>query len=345
MTRGGDDNDADDLPRSEEATVYTNIKMSSPNKLKFLGSALEDAMLNNIPFVLDPNQDEMLTEAFIGAYGGISGTYTCVAETCVAVMTTTNIVTEQRILGVIDANWEFESDEDVESAATQDEGYMYYGYWLRSPMADQPYQFTALSGGGAMALFDPPALLLDSRDALKATYKGGAAGRYVTRKLSFIDDLVDEKSPAYHGRFTANAELKAYFGTNEAFEEVIDDVTSVVTSPNNKNQVHGTITNFKDGATDLGFEVTLKRQEIGTAGAIVADGNGDMMNVTAKFSDTATNSAADGAGSWSAQFYGPAADTKANESANTKLPSGVAGQFNASSSHTVVIGAFGAQKQ
>ena len=39
LTRGGEDNDV--LPISEEATVYTNIKVSKPNKLKFLGDACE----------------------------------------------------------------------------------------------------------------------------------------------------------------------------------------------------------------------------------------------------------------------------------------------------------------
>ena len=61
-------------------------------------------------------------------------------------------------------------------------------------------------------MFVVPDALTDADDALKATYKGGAAGRYVTRKLSFTDQGVDAKSPAYHGRFTADAELNAYFG-------------------------------------------------------------------------------------------------------------------------------------
>ena len=221
----------------------------------------EGNSLADIPFVLNPDQDEMLTTAFTGAYGGISGKYTCVAFTCVAVPTTVNDVTEQRILGVINASWEFVSDENIESAATQDVGYMYYGYWLRSSMDNVAYQFNAFFGGDVMAEFDPPEVLLDEREALTATYKGGAAGRYVTSKLNFINDTVDVKSPAYHGRFTANAELKAYFGNPPSSAPVTDD-TGMETSPDNQNQVHGTITDFMDGATDLGFEVTLNRQLI-----------------------------------------------------------------------------------
>ena len=76
-------------------------------------------------------------------------------------------------------------------------------------------------------------------------------------------------------------------------------------------------------------------------GAIASVAN----SATAKFSNTPTNTAATGMGTWNAQFYGPAADTDAMESANTKLPSGVAGQFNVGSAHTNVVGAFAAEIQ
>ena len=49
-------------------------------------------------------------------------------------------------------------------------------------------------------------------------------------------------------------------------------------------------------------------------------------------------------GSWSANFYGSAADTDEDtrEAANNKLPSGVAGEFNVGSDYTRVVGAFAA---
>ena len=71
----------------------------------------------------------------------------------------------------------------------------------------------------------------------------------------------------------------------------------------------------------------------------------------AKFDETATSTTADGTGTWSGQFYGPNAadirdeddDSTAND-ANT-TPSGFAGEFNASSTYTAVVGAFAAERQ
>ena len=49
-------------------------------------------------------------------------------------------------------------------------------------------------------------------EVLTAVYEGGAAGRYVTRKLQIKDQVVNPQSPGYHGRFTARARLEANFG-------------------------------------------------------------------------------------------------------------------------------------
>ena len=113
--------------------------------------------------------------------------------------------------------------------------------------------FSAFFGGGTESRVRMvPDVLTNDGEALAATYKGGAAGRYVTRKLSFTNQGVDPKSPAYHGRFTANAELKAYFGAHLSFALVTDpeiDLTIMdnptVVSPENRNMIHGTITGFQ----------------------------------------------------------------------------------------------------
>ena len=54
-----------------------------------------------------------------------------------------------------------------------------------------------------------------------------------------------------------------------------------------------------------------------------------------------------GTGDWTAIFYGPNADVTAMpaENVDTKLPSGVAGEFDVSSIYTKVVGAFAAEKQ
>ena len=350
----------------EKATVYTNIVAATPRKLTYGGTESDTEYTggpvplpaNPFVFVLDAGQgnDVSLTmvnvaTSFRGAYGDIPGIFRCAAAaTCTNVETEMNI-SDQRILSnQLISNWTFESDKNVESVALQSEDYMYFGYWLQSPMdprLPQPaYQFSAFSGGGTGAEFVLPGDLIDGVDALTATYKGGAAGRYVTRKLSFTNQVLDPKSPAYHGRFTANAELKAYFGAHESFDTVVN-AAGVEIRPDNRNMIHGTITDFMDGSRDLGnrdlgFEVTLTRRPMGTGLITSPD---DDTSATAKFSNTLTNTAATGTGNWNAQFYGPSADAEAGESENTKLPSGVAGEFDVSSAHTNVVGAFAAEKQ
>ena len=75
---------------------------------------------------------------------------------------------------------------------------------------------------------------------------------YVSRELQLVNGLVDDYSPGTYGRFTAKAELEANFGTHA---DLVDG-TSV------SNTIHGTISEFRDGDTDLGFEVTLSRLDI-----------------------------------------------------------------------------------
>ena len=361
LTRGtGADGDGLVIP--EEATVYTNIIPSTPRNRTYGGdentSGAVPAPTATLPIELDAGQgdDDSLNmvmqdmaRTFTGAIGGVSGTFTCAAgATCTPVMTETNIGSQRLLENQLAQGWTFESDEYDESVALQSEDYMYFGYWLRSPedatIPNPAYQFSAFFGGGTDAEFEVPGALTNADDALTATYRGGAAGRYVTRKLSFTDQGVVPESPAYHGRFTANAELNAYFGAHETFAEVPDgdDADELVDKPNRQNRIRGTITDFMDGDTDLGFEVTLGLQEIGSTGAIASVAG----TATAKFSDTPTNTAGTGMGTWDAQFYGPNAATDAEDDVvNTTLPSGVAGQFNAGSVHTNVVGAFAAEKQ
>ena len=47
--------------------------------------------------------------------------------------------------------WTFKSDDYVESVATQDADYMYFGYWLQSPDDDatDDYSFATFFGGPA----------------------------------------------------------------------------------------------------------------------------------------------------------------------------------------------------
>ena len=365
--------DDTDLPTPQEATVYTNIDPATKQKLK-LGDGDEVAVTvpnaTNV-FVLDSGEDDDETinkdeSSFRVAYNGVPGTFTCVGDTCADINTDTDDNTGQRVIDgtqttfVMDG-WTFESDDYVEAVATQDADYMYFGYWLQSPNPDPDpdvdtsvYEFATFFGGPvgdddmAVKFTVPTELSGRERDdeALTATYKGGAAGRYVTRKLRIKDQGVDPQSPGYTGRFTARATLTAHFGEHKDF----DAGDNAVKQPETHNTIGGTITDFRDGATDLGFEITLKRADINANDGATSEVSGVAM---AKFSETATSTAAaDNAGAWSGDFYGPVAVTKdeatddmPEEDASTKLPSGVAGQFNASSPYTSVVGVFGAEKQ
>ena len=297
-------------------------------------------------FAIDPGQeDDAFEEAFMGSYiradsTRIHGTFTCNTATgapaCTEVMvpSMTNANGNLELLTQLATGWTFESDDNVKEGETPDADYLYFGYWLSSPVETSDtvagYQFAAYSSGNLPFTVLPALTALVVADALKATYEGGAAGRYVTRDLDIVGGTVDPNSPGSHGRFTAKAELVAYFGTHADVDEV--EVT---------NSIGGTITEFKDGEKDLGFDVTLVRTEL-----IPNDDNiGSSATTTATFG----NNDADGAGSWTATFYGAAADDDMDtrEAPENKLPSGVAGQFDVNSpeGYTRVVGAYAAEKK
>ena len=173
LTRGtGADGDGP-LRIPEEATVYTNIVPSTPRKRTYGGDVPPPSgavptthrRLDSIELDADQGDDASLNEvvadttrSFTGAYGDISGTFTCAAgdNTCSAVATQTSH--GQRILNSqLGVGWTFESDENVERVALQSEDYMYFGYWLRSPedatIPTPAYEFSAFFGGGSDAEF------------------------------------------------------------------------------------------------------------------------------------------------------------------------------------------------
>ena len=328
--------------REDEGTFYTNIMKAGSGKWKVSG---DQVPLETYAFVIDPDQVISIEDGatFTGAYvtedGDIPGTYTCVntGEACndpgtpVTSLETGNLILNNQL----DANWNFESDNDVKKGNVADKDYMYFGYWLQMPAKQSDdatlYKFRVYSGGTGENVFSVHALLLDQDDDLTAVYKGGAAGRYVTRNLQFKDEVADPLSPGFHGRFTANAELTAYFGDHTSFVEDGD-------LPNRRNMLGGSIKEFKDkdGGKDLDFEVILSPVVMVVGDSPIPDDGNTRFGGTAAGTDN---------GDWSANFYGPNAATTNTLATNNTLPSGVAGQFDASSIYTKVIGAFAAEKQ
>ena len=341
--------DAEPATTMDKATIYTNIAAAVAGTWEITGAELPSTTsgeATHMVFAIDPGQeDDAFEEAFMGSYiradsTRIHGTFTCNTATgapaCTEVMvpSMTNANGNLELLTQLATGWTFESDDNVKEGETPDADYLYFGYWLSSPVETSDtvagYQFAAYSSGNLPFTVLPALTALGVADALKATYEGGAAGRYVTRDLDIVGGTVDPNSPGSHGRFTAKAELVAYFGTHADVDEV--EVT---------NSIGGTITEFKDGEKDLGFDVTLVRTEL-----IPNDDNiGSSATTTATFG----NNDADGAGSWTATFYGAAADDDMDtrEAPENKLPSGVAGQFDVNSpeGYTRVVGAYAAEKK
>ena len=349
---------------NDDVTVYTNIESSTPQNLKYT-AGMVPALSNTVTFVLDANQDDdgslntdidmpSTVRSITGVFSGVPGAFTCAKTVaCAEITTETNAGGQRVLMENIGAGWTFESDGPVESEATQDGDYLYFGYWLKSPVvsSEDPtnYDFGVIVGGRTSFEIES-ALSTNDDEALTATYDGRAAGMYVTRKLEIKDQIVDPQSPGYHGSFTARASLTANFGMHENFEA--DDETM---RPDTRNTIEGSITDIMDGNMDLGFgKITLKRTPIQATGSMTG-------TTEANFGDTARNTGAPGTGTWSGQFYGPSADDlnvalrAANpgvddsdlilaEDAST-LPTGVAGQFNVSSNtgHTRVVGAFAAE--
>ena len=119
------------------------------------------------------------------------------------------------------------------------------------------------------------------------------------------------------------------------------------------NTISGTITDFKDGGTDLGFKVELNsRAIIGTDGGIGVEWIQMEVRwaprqslVKLRLIVQVRRQQVIGAVHFSVLMPLQATATTEAEDPDTKLPSGVAGEFNVSSTYTKVVGAFAAELQ
>ena len=143
LTRGGSDTAG--LLTPEEATVYTNIENATPRKLTYggdepTGAATIPAPSADVSIVLTDNKDVSMlhvsadtARTFTGTISGASGTFTCAASQACAEIVPSENAGGQMILTTVLTDWTFVSNSVVESAALQDENYMFFGYWLREP--------------------------------------------------------------------------------------------------------------------------------------------------------------------------------------------------------------------
>ncbi len=138
-----------------------------------------------------------------GTYKGASGEYSCSSSTpCSAEATTDGIVFRT-------GSWKFKPDSGA-MVEIKDASYLQFGWWVHKDAADAPtnadvfYALKTPSSGGITA---------ETRDAIialtgTATYKGYAAGKFAVYHST--EDINES------GHFTADAMLKATFGTNAA---------------------------------------------------------------------------------------------------------------------------------
>lgn len=327
---------------TDYVTVYTDIKPATQQKLEYNAGSLPNAIASGNRIILtdDPPTGSTTYSSTDGTkhkvtINGIAGTLEC-ATNCTAITTLGTAATGDQDKNTVNVNltagWSFESTNYIESEATQDSDYMYFGYWLSVPDTGD-YAFNTFYGGSLPVTDTGMDDLQDEAGAAwtlkksKATYTGKAAGMYVTKTLAVGADGLLSSTPTKQGQFTADASLTAYFGQSP-------EVASTM-----QNTLTGTITNFKDGDTVLGFHLNL------TDGLGATDTTGNILESNAvSGSITGTHGKVpvsdDGASSWEAKFYGPSATSETK-----RLPTGVAGDFEAHFSDASVVGGFGAAKK
>ena len=186
-----------------------------------------------------------------------------------------------------------------------DQDHLVFGWWTKVNEDDDSVAFQTFSGG--MQVY--PVGDIGSLEG-SATYKGPAAGRYAVKTFTGNAKI----NSIREGEFTAKAELTATFGGNNV-------------ALNKQGMISGRIHTFLDennkpllGELDLGLG----------AHSVVGLGDGDV---------TGGVGGSPAVGTWSGQFFGiPDVDAADDH------PNSVAGEFDASSSHGAVAGAYGATK-
>ena len=257
-----------------------------------------------------------------GTYDGAPGEYSCDTDCS----STNNGSGAPSVLG---GTWTFTPDEGA-MVSRPDAHYLYYGWWVSKDSDGMPTAASAFAGRAGTESnvstdgLDPA----DNRTGLtgSATYVGHAAGKFA---LDYSRNKVLDGA-SHGGHFTADAELKATFGSG---------ATAGVT---------GTIDNFRlnDGTEDPGWGVALNDGRLGAAGAIEAPTDGNALATV--WSINGTKAAA--SGTWSGQMYDETPGDPPNGDGNN-IPTTVTGTFyseyGASTSSVVgrMVGAFGANKQ
>ena len=182
----------------------------------------------------------------------------------------------------------------------QDTGYVYFGWWLNMPnKADATHMVESFAGG------TNPAETVDAVVG-KATYRGPAAGKFVTKTLT-AGILKDADA----GHFTASAKLTATFDL--------------------ANTISGSVTDFLEDGVSLGPWV-LKLQD-----GIIIPNTGLFNGKTSVTFGGLTSEK----GAWQGQFYDP--DTVVTSNAPGRVAGTFDAHDPGGTAH--ISGAFGAEKE
>ena len=308
---------------TEHITVYTNIEnprtlfgsvytLNADNAL-IVDFATHSTRVQSSGFPLPNFQREYVNVedlSFPGTFHGVAGTYECTTAPCT--VSTAN----DGMISSTGGTWTFTPNSDLAGDIMidlPDTDHLYFGWWLKEPDdAEGSYAFRTFSGGT-----DPftvgQKFTSGNNDGLlgTASYRGRAAGRYVTKDFSG-----GVLSGGTAGVFTAAATLAANFGG--------DDI-----AVNDQFNIRGSVTEFMDvgsGRPLEGWSVTLNKVDLAPDSA--------SFGGTADGTTTALLGGVTGTGTWEGAFFG-------NSRADGK-PGSVAGVFDAHLPAAHISGGFGA---
>ena len=327
-------------PFTEMASVYTDIEMAGHKAWTQEGLGAEDGLTVNddtkvvtitsvsatrltgalLPSA-PPEDDDVSTnrklsenEETRGTLYGVSGTFSCSSDDCTVSRNQAGRLSVDT--GALSFTPTGSLTNLMAKYADPDMDYTYFGYWMESTtLRDETkeHEISTFHGGGnsaTLTLGEPSNQVVVGT----AKYYGAAAGVYV-KKDGAGDSLV-----VTDGTFTADAMLTARFGGSSIAQ-------------NDKYEVQGTISDFMDGGTDLGFaDLALRGPAPDPSGASFNDAGAIEVGET----DGGGTS-----GNWSGQFYGNVGATTAVTSDD--FPSDVSGEFNGHFTNGHVVGAFGAE--
>lgn len=227
-----------------------------------------------------------------GTFDGVSGTFSCTQVGTTACQSTHSGADGITLAG----GWNFIPASQTSMTATPDDKYLSYGWWsYESADGVADVKVFVEDQGGTVVLADTTANSING----KATYTGGAAGKY-----AIYNPLGGDSSA---GAFTAKATLEADFTADK---------------------ISGKLTEFMSGGTEMDWTVGLNGRSDGE-GNITDSGFGGG---TARDSSSRTSWTIDGVASdsndptWSGNFYSA---NSADAVVTDKAPPVAAGTFNA----------------